>query len=37
MIETLTDPLISGVLICAVILLCVGLITLRQENKKKSK
>ena len=37
MIEVLTDPLISGVLGSAFILLCVGLITLIQENKKKSK
>lgn len=37
MSEALTTPLISGVLIYAFLLLCVGLITLRQENKKKSK
>ena len=37
MIETLKDPLIISVLMCSAILLCVGWITLKQEEKKKKK
>ena len=36
MIETLTDPLIMSVMIAGFILLCAGLIALRQDNKKKT-
>ncbi len=37
MIEALTDPLIISVFSAALMLLCVGLIALKQENKKKPK